>query len=142
MNYIVKDIKELPNFVSNVLDTFAHSRIFAFYGDMGVGKTTCIKEFCLQLGSYELSSSPTFSIVNEYITNDHQSIYHFDFYRIEKLQEVIEIGFEDYIYSGNYCFIEWSEKIEALLNMEYVKIVIEIDEQKNRHITITEEHTR
>tara|TARA_R110000823_G_scaffold233253_1_gene359676 strand:- start:50426 stop:50839 length:414 start_codon:yes stop_codon:yes gene_type:complete len=90
------------------------SKIFLFYGNMGVGKTTLIKELVKQLGVMEISSSPSFSIVNEYDT-PRGAIYHFDFYRIKDINEAFDIGLEDYLYSGNYIFIEWPEKIDQLL---------------------------
>ncbi|HBC05002.1 MAG TPA: tRNA (adenosine(37)-N6)-threonylcarbamoyltransferase complex ATPase subunit type 1 TsaE [Aequorivita sp.] len=90
------------------------SKIFLFYGNMGVGKTTLIKELVKQLGVMEISSSPSFSIVNEYDTPSG-AIYHFDFYRIKDINEAFDIGLEDYLYSGNYIFIEWPEKIDQLL---------------------------
>ena len=90
------------------------SKIFLFYGYMGVGKTTLIKELVKQLGVMEISSSPSFSIVNEYDTPSG-AIYHFDFYRIKDINEAFDIGLEDYLYSGNYIFIEWPEKIDQLL---------------------------
>lgn len=139
MNLIVKSEKELPIVASKLLETYPDSRIFGFFGDMGVGKTTFIKVLCQQLGAYDMTSSPTFSIINEYLTDKKESIFHFDFYRINELKEAMEIGFEDYLYSGAYCFIEWAEKIEKLLPDEYVKVIIEIDNHFNRIFTVIED---
>lgn len=107
------------------------SKTFLFYGNMGVGKTTLIKELTKQLGVMETSSSPSFSIVNEYDT-PRGAIYHFDFYRIKNINEAFDIGLEDYLYSGNYVFIEWPEKIEKLLPENTNKLKIEINKNGSR----------
>ena len=91
---------------------------------MGVGKTTLIKEMCAALGSHDNVCSPTFAIINEYSTGDDKPIYHFDFYRLKNLDEAYDIGYEEYFYSGDYCFTEWTEKIEALLPERYVRVEI------------------
>jgi tRNA threonylcarbamoyladenosine biosynthesis protein TsaE len=115
-----------------LLDAFGSRRVFAFYGSMGAGKTTFIKAICRELGSLDNVTSPTFAIINEYTTSSDLLIYHFDFYRIKNLQEAYDLGYEDYFYSGHYCFIEWPEKIEELLPAEIVKVDIRagIDEQR------------
>ncbi|KXN98074.1 hydrolase [Aequorivita aquimaris] len=107
------------------------SKTFLFYGNMGVGKTTLIKELTKQLGVMETSSSPSFSIANEYDT-PRGVIYHFDFYRIKNINEAFDIGLEDYLYSGNYVFIEWPEKIEKLLPENANKLKIEINKNGSR----------
>ena len=99
-------------------------RVFAFYGEMGAGKTTFIKAICEELGVEDVITSPTFAIVNEYSLADGDCIYHFDFYRIKKLEEVYDMGFEDYFYSGALCFIEWPELIEEVLPEDAVKVNI------------------
>lgn len=100
--------------------------VFAFYGKMGAGKTTFIKAICEELGVEDVITSPTFAIVNEYRSDSSgELIYHFDFYRIKKLEEVYDMGFEDYFYSGALCFIEWPELIEELLPSDAVKVTIE-----------------
>jgi len=107
-----------------LLKEFPGARVFAFYGGMGAGKTTFIKALCAVLGVADIVQSPTFSIVNEYKTTAGDSIYHFDFYRIKKTGEVFDIGYEDYLYSGSYCFMEWPELIESLLPDDAVKVRI------------------
>jgi tRNA threonylcarbamoyladenosine biosynthesis protein TsaE len=107
-----------------LLESFPHARIFAFYGQMGAGKTTFIKAICRELGVTDIVQSPTFSIINEYKTTTGESIYHFDFYRIKSIAEVFDIGYEDYLYSGSYCFMEWPELIESLLPDETIRINI------------------
>jgi tRNA threonylcarbamoyladenosine biosynthesis protein TsaE len=107
-----------------LLNNFPDDRIFAFYGAMGAGKTTYIKAICHELGSNDYVTSPTFALINEYSTTEGSVIYHFDFYRIKKLEEAFDLGYEDYIYSGNYCFIEWPEMIEQLLPEGIVEVRI------------------
>jgi tRNA threonylcarbamoyladenosine biosynthesis protein TsaE len=107
-----------------LLNNFPEERVFAFYGAMGAGKTTFIKAICHELGSSDYVTSPTFALINEYTTSNGSVIYHFDFYRIKKLEEAFDLGYEDYIYSGNYCFIEWPEMIEQLLPEGIVEVRI------------------
>ena len=101
-----------------------NKKVFAFYGEMGAGKTTFIKAICENLGVEDMINSPTFSIINEYLGADRNIIYHMDCYRIEKEGEAMDIGVTDYLYSGNYCFIEWPEKIERLLPDDVVRVKI------------------
>ncbi|HBL78816.1 tRNA (adenosine(37)-N6)-threonylcarbamoyltransferase complex ATPase subunit type 1 TsaE [Aequorivita vladivostokensis] len=117
--------------VAEALLKNSESNVFLFYGSMGVGKTTLIKELALQLGVKEPSSSPSFSIINEYDTPDG-TVYHFDFYRINDISEAFDIGFEDYLYNGDYIFIEWPEKIEQLLPLDANKITLEINNNGSR----------
>ena len=98
--------------------------VFAFYGKMGAGKTTFIKAVCEELGVEDVINSPTFAIVNEYVDGKGAPVYHFDFYRIKGLQEVMDMGYEDYVYSGNVCFMEWPELIENLLPDDAVRVTI------------------
>ena len=107
-----------------MLGEFPGSRVFAFYGSMGAGKTTFIKAVCAVLGVADIVQSPTFSIINEYKTVAAESVFHFDFYRIRKTEEVFDIGYEDYLYSGSYCLMEWPELIEALLPEDTIRIRI------------------
>lgn len=108
-----------------MLDAFSEERFFAFFGKMGVGKTTLIKELCAVLGVKDNVCSPTFAIVNEYSDRDDEPVYHFDFYRLKSVAEAYDIGYEEYFYSGCYCFTEWTEKVEELLPEHYVRVEIE-----------------
>ena len=135
-NYKVQSEKELKEVALELLKDFGNQRLILFYGEMGVGKTTLIKVLCQQLGVEEVTSSPTFSIVNEYVAEKEGAIYHFDFYRIEKEAEVFDLGYEDYFYSGNYCFIEWPEKIPNLLPDNAVEVNIVQDDDNNRFISV------
>lgn len=130
LNYSCSDISHLPEVAASILKDAGSMKLFLFYGEMGAGKTTLIKELCRQLGVEEVVSSPTFTIVNEYLTNDQSMIYHFDFYRIKSESEAFDLGYEDYFYSGNYCFVEWPEKIESLLPDKAVKVMITSDGEK------------
>jgi tRNA threonylcarbamoyladenosine biosynthesis protein TsaE len=123
------------HFVAKELITsFPDSRVFAFYGKMGSGKTTFIQEICKSLHSSDGVTSPTFAIINEYFTTSGNPIYHFDFYRLKDINEAYDLGYEDYLYSGNYCLIEWPEKIESLLPDKYVKVTISEEDKELRNI--------
>lgn len=137
MKLTVTSEQELPKIAVQLIEAFGKQRVVLFYGEMGVGKTTLIKQLCKQLGVEEETTSPTFSIVNEYLSNEGSSIYHFDFYRIEEEAEVFDLGYEDYFYSGNYCFIEWPEKIPNLLPKDTVTLKIELGENNERIIEVT-----
>ncbi len=126
---------DLPVVAEAILKDMSSERIFVFYGEMGAGKTTLIKAFCNALGSSDVVRSPTFSLVNEYEDEKGESIYHFDFYRIKHIEEVYDIGFEEYIYSGNYCFMEWPERISELLPETFVYVSIKVEKDEVRKIT-------
>ncbi len=129
-------IEELPEVAKGMLKEFADERFFAFFGKMGVGKTTLIKEMCRQLGVEDNVCSPTFAIINAYSTAEGEDVYHFDFYRLKSVDEAYDIGYEEYFYSGNYCFTEWTEKIEDLLPERYVRVEIE-ERDGTRDLTAT-----
>ena len=114
------------NDVAKLIVEARPNKILLFNGEMGAGKTTFIKELCKTLGVTEATSSPTFSLVNEYQTTDNQIIYHFDFYRLKNEMEALDMGVEDYLYSGNWCFIEWAENIANLLPETHSTITIEM----------------
>ena len=122
-------MEELPLAAKKIFDESNSEKIFVFKGEMGSGKTTLIKELCLQIGVISAISSPTFSLINEYETNSGEVVYHFDFYRLEDEQEAFDYGYEDYFFSGNYCFIEWPEKIPNLIHDNYLLIEIEMNLQ-------------
>ena len=129
-------IENLDNIRAAAREFIQHmgeARVFAFYGKMGAGKTTFVKAICEELGVEDVITSPTFAIINEYSIDNHdiqrstfnvQRIYHFDFYRIKKLEEVYDMGYEDYFYSGALCFIEWPELIEEILPDDAVRVSI------------------
>lgn len=128
-------INELESAARDLIMAYPNNRIFAFYGKMGAGKTTFIQAICRALHSTDTITSPSFAIVNEYSSSESGSIFHFDFYRIKNIEEAFDLGYEDYFYSGNYCLIEWPEKINALLPQEYVEVTIDVDENLKRSIT-------
>ncbi len=126
----------LSEVAKRLLSEFATERFFAFFGKMGVGKTTLIKEICSQLGVEDNVCSPTFAIINVYNTREGDPVYHFDFYRLKNQDEAYDIGYEEYFYSGEYCFTEWTEKIEDLLPEHYVRVEIE-ENNELRTLTAT-----
>jgi tRNA threonylcarbamoyladenosine biosynthesis protein TsaE len=132
----VRNKRELPSAVRKILDHAAGERIFAFYGSLGAGKTTIIKVFCEILGATDLVSSPTFTIVNEYRTADGESLYHIDFYRINKKEEVYDFGIEEYLSAGSYCFMEWPGIIDDMLPPGTVRVRITVGEDWERILNI------
>ena len=124
MNYHVENLAAIPKIARTFLADFPSSRIFAFHGELGAGKTTFIKALCIELGVNDAMSSPSFSLVNEYHDTNGKPIYHFDLYRLKSPEEAFDIGMEEYLYSGNYCFVEWPERAEELLPQETVHIMI------------------
>lgn len=131
MELRISGTEQLQDAATQLIEFAGNERIFLFYGDMGVGKTTFIKALSRQLGVSKNVSSPTFSIVNEYQA-DNSLIYHFDFYRLKKESEALDLGYEDYFYSGNYCFIEWPEKIPSLIPTHHIKVQLTEDDNKDR----------
>ena len=136
ISFQINSLLQLSQAAEWVIKAIGENKIVAFYGDMGVGKTTLIKEICTQLGCKSHVTSPTFAIINEYLIPNNCSIFHFDFYRLNKINEIIDIGFEEYVDGQNYCFIEWPELAEPLLPQETQKITIKIDEKQNRSLTL------
>jgi tRNA threonylcarbamoyladenosine biosynthesis protein TsaE len=144
MNIKIDSLETIREAARQFVSQIGDHRVFAFYGAMGAGKTTFIKAVCEELGVSDVITSPTFAIVNEYTISNHkvpcskfnvQSIYHFDFYRIKKLEEVYDMGFEDYFYSGALCFIEWPELIEEVLPEDAVKVTITEQPDGSRSIS-------
>jgi tRNA threonylcarbamoyladenosine biosynthesis protein TsaE len=128
-------LSEVPIIAKEIIKN-STSKIILFHGDMGVGKTTLIKEICKTLGTEDLISSPTFSIVNEYITSNDETIFHFDFYRIDNEEEAYNIGVEDYFDSNHWCLIEWPSVVENLLPLENVNVYLTVLEDGQRNIQI------
>ncbi len=132
----IKSLDSIQETAEQFIELIGENRIFAFNGNMGAGKTTFIKAICEELGVKENVNSPTFAIVNEYEAADKKIIYHFDCYRINKIQEALDLGAEEYLYSGNLCFIEWAENIASLLPDSMVNVNIEEDEYGERNVTL------
>ena len=128
MEIRINDLEHIGEAARQFIETIGDRRVFAFYGSMGAGKTTFIKAICEQLGVEDVITSPTFAIVNEYSLpyggRWEGALYHFDFYRIKRIEEVYDMGYEDYFYSGSLCFIEWPELIEELLPDDAVRVTI------------------
>ncbi|WP_298368997.1 tRNA (adenosine(37)-N6)-threonylcarbamoyltransferase complex ATPase subunit type 1 TsaE [uncultured Lutibacter sp.] len=126
---------QLPQIASDVIEA-AQQKVLLFYGEMGVGKTTLIKEIVRQLGVLDNVSSPTFSLVNEYHTSENEKVYHFDFYRINDEEEALDMGIEEYFYSNSWCLVEWPNKVENLLPLKSVNITITLDNNQQRTIEV------
>ena len=137
MEIKINSIESIREAAKQFIAAMEDNTVFAFYGKMGAGKTTFIKAICEELGVTDVINSPTFAIVNEYRSDDSgELIYHFDFYRIQKLDEVYDMGYEDYFYSGALCFIEWPELIEEVLPGDAVKVTIEEAEDGTRNVRL------
>ncbi len=137
-SYTVANVADLSDVARDFLHTFQQHRIIAFYGNMGAGKTTFIKALCNVLGVTDTVNSPSFAIVNEYSVPGDGLIYHFDFYRLKNVAEAYDMGYEDYFYSGDYCFVEWPEKIEELIPQKHLKVTIDIVSDHERKISVLE----
>lgn len=135
MQINIKHLKELEKAAKQILETAKEERIFLFFGEMGAGKTTLVNEIAKHLGTLDHTSSPTFSIVNEYKTA-LGPIFHFDFYRLKNQTEALDMGYEDYFYSGNYCLVEWPEKISELWPSHYVSVTIETVNENERILKV------
>jgi len=139
-NYKLQDIKQVAHlFVDFIkqLSEFEQGLMIAFYGDMGAGKTTFIKSVCEELGSKDTVTSPTFALINEYKLPTGRKIYHFDYYRINKVEEVYDMGYEEYFYNHHICMVEWPEKIESLLPDTYLKVEIVAESDESRSLCVT-----
>lgn len=135
MEISIKNITELPTAARKFIENMDDRTVYAFRGEMGAGKTTLITEICRQLGVDDIANSPSFSIVNEYRSETTaELIYHFDFYRLDSIEEAIEIGTEDYFDSGALCFIEWPERIEDLLPGDVVNVKISVNENDDSRL--------
>ena len=137
MTITIKDLDHIEEAAREFIGQMGDDTVFAFYGKMGAGKTTFIKALCKLLGVEDEVNSPTFAIINEYRSETTaELIYHFDFYRIKKLEEVYDLGYEDYFYSGALCFIEWPELVEELLPLDAKKVTINENSDGSRTITL------
>lgn len=134
MDIEIKSLDKIDAAAIEFIKAMGDNTVFAFHGDMGAGKTTFIKAICENLGVSDSINSPTFAIVNEYRSDSAELIYHFDFYRINKIEEAFDFGYEDYFYSGSLCFIEWPEKIESLLPNDAVNVHIKVQEDGSRKV--------
>ena len=134
MKITIKSLDAIHEAAREFIKNMGKGHVFAFYGKMGAGKTTFIKAICEELGVEDVITSPTFAIVNEYHTTTNDVIYHFDFYRIKKLEEVYDMGYEEYFYSGALCFLEWPELIEEILPEDAVAVTITQQEDGSRSV--------
>ncbi len=132
MKIRINSLDNIHEAAKQFIKNMGNGNIFAFYGKMGAGKTTFIKAICEELGVEDVITSPTFAIVNEYTTKGGEPIYHFDFYRIKKIEEVYDLGYEDYFDSGHLCFLEWPELIEDLLPEDTTRVTISVEEDGSR----------
>lgn len=135
MEITINGLDTIRSAARQFIENIGRSRVFAFYGKMGAGKTTFVKALCEELGCDDVITSPTFAIVNEYTDGEQQPVYHFDFYRIKKLEEVYDMGYEEYFYSGALCLIEWPELIEDVLPDDTVRVTIEEQVDGSRLLT-------
>ena len=135
MEITINGLDTIRSAARQFIENIGSSRVFAFYGKMGAGKTTFVKALCEELGCDDVITSPTFAIVNEYTDGEQQPVYHFDFYRIKKLEEVYDMGYEEYFYSGELCLIEWPELIEDVLPDDTVRVTIEEQADGSRLLT-------
>lgn len=132
--FYIHNVEGLAKVSKHLISLRDKADVVAFFGPMGAGKTTLIKDLCHRMGVTDEVNSPTFAIVNEYATTQGEPVYHFDFYRIKKLEEAYDIGFENYFYSGNLCLIEWPEMIEPLLPEKCIRVDIGMGETDNDRI--------
>jgi ATPase, YjeE family len=132
----INSIDTIHEAAKKFIQSIGHNTVFAFHGEMGAGKTTFIKAICEELGVKDVINSPSFAIINEYLAADGKMIYHFDLYRIKQLQEAYDFGCEDYLYSGNLCFIEWPEKIDSLLPSDTVDVTISVNDDDTRTVVL------
>jgi tRNA threonylcarbamoyladenosine biosynthesis protein TsaE len=137
MNTITIDsLSDLPKVAELVLESLNGRNVVAFFAPMGAGKTTLISTLMETLGSEDIVTSPTFALVNQYYTSEREPVYHFDFYRINSINEAFDMGYEEYFYSGDLCLVEWPEKVEQLLPDDTMVVKIEILDENTRRFTI------
>ena len=132
----IDSLENIADAAKRFLAEAGDRRVFAFHGGMGAGKTTFIKALCSELGVTEVVASPTFAIVNEYMAQNREPVYHFDLYRVKTMGEACDFGCEDYFYSGSYCFIEWPELVEPLLPDDTADVCITVDDEGHRAVEL------
>lgn len=137
MKILIKDKRHLSSGAKKLLKHYGENKIFAFYGSMGAGKTTIIKAICEALGAVDIISSPTFTLINEYRTSRGETLYHIDFYRIKKQEEVFDFGVEEYLSGDSYCFMEWPELVEEILPPGTLRVRITVDDDEQRTLSIS-----
>lgn len=133
----IKSLADISDIAKEFIAQMGEHKVFVFYGSMGAGKTTFIKAICEELGVEDVINSPTFAIINEYKTRKDEPVFHFDFYRINKIEEAYDFGCEDYFYSGNLCFVEWPEKVKELIPADAVEVRIIENEKGEREISLS-----
>ncbi len=136
MEIVIKDKRHLQSAVKKLMEYCAGSKILAFYGPMGSGKTTIIKAICEAMGADDIISSPTFTLVNEYRTKSGEALFHIDFYRIRKTEEVFDFGIEEYLAGDSYCFMEWPELVEDILPPSTIRIRITVGDDGSRVLSL------
>lgn len=136
MTLHIDSLNELPEVADAVIEALDGRTVVVFRGEMGAGKTTLIREILARLGSEDNVTSPTFALVNQYTTADGRPVYHFDFYRIDRIEEAYDFGYEEYFYSGELCLVEWPEKIEELLPDDVMTVRITVDTEEERTFEI------
>lgn len=132
----INSLHDLPDAAEKIIELCPQGGVIAFYGEMGAGKTTLIREICASLGVSDTVTSPTFALINQYLAADGRTIYHFDFYRINRLEEAFDLGYEEYFDSGALCLVEWPEKIESLLPEDTINVDIAITSPTSRSVTV------
>jgi len=136
VEFVIQNLDEIKKAATEFIPYLKYSKVVAFYGEMGAGKTTFIKALCGCLGVTDTVNSPTFAIINEYFTSNKEKVYHLDLYRLKNPVELLDIGYEDYLESGNYLFIEWPEKASELLPSDCLKVHIKRDSDESRRLSI------
>ncbi|MCW3807851.1 tRNA (adenosine(37)-N6)-threonylcarbamoyltransferase complex ATPase subunit type 1 TsaE [Plebeiibacterium marinum] len=134
--FILPSIDKLEDVASEFVKEFPNPGVFCFYGSMGAGKTTFIQALCKKLNVVDVVNSPSFAIVNEYNTDNGDSVYHFDFYRLKEEEEAFDLGYEDYFYSDSYCFVEWPGKIDSLLPEKRYDVTVTVLDDMTREIVV------
>lgn len=134
--FLISSLDKIEQVAAEFISTYKEPAVFCFYGSMGAGKTTFVQALCAQLRVVDVVNSPSFAIVNEYNTENDDAVYHFDFYRLKEEEEAFDLGYEDYFYSNNYCFVEWPEKIASLLPEKRYDVTVTVLDDMTRQIEV------